>query len=41
MFPYLDEVLDGVQPIVTFNALEQVNKTVVEAARESLVVGQA
>jgi Holliday junction resolvasome RuvABC ATP-dependent DNA helicase subunit len=40
-FRLLNRLLTQVERILEINALQQVTKTVVEAARESLVIGQA
>jgi hypothetical protein len=40
-FRLLNRLLTQMERILEINALQQVTKTVVEAARESLVIGQA
>jgi len=40
-FRLLNRLLTQIERILEINALEQVTKTVVDAARESLVIGQA
>jgi DNA transposition AAA+ family ATPase len=40
-FRLLDRLLTQIERILEINDLKQVTKTVVEAARESLVIGQA
>ena len=40
-FRLLNRLLTQIERILEINALQQVTKTVVEAARESLVIGQA
>jgi len=39
-FRLLNRLLTQIERILEINALQQVTKTVVEAARESLVIGQ-
>jgi len=39
-FRLLDRLLTQIERTLEINALQQVTKTVVEAARESLVIGQ-
>jgi len=39
-FRLLNRLLTQIQRILEINTLEEVTKTVVEAARESLVIGQ-
>ena len=40
-FRLLNRLLTQIERILEINALQQATKTVVEAARESLVIGQA
>jgi DNA transposition AAA+ family ATPase len=40
-FRLLNRLLTQIERILEINALEEVTKAVVEAARESLVIGQA
>ena len=40
-FRFLSRMLTQIERILEINGLQEVNKAVVEAARESLVIGQA